>query len=252
MTALDELAGVSRAEAESRALLQSRFDRKYLVPAGVLDSLLRRIAPLYAVVEEGRTRWAPYASDYFDTPDLSLYRSHLQGRRRRYKVRTRTYADGTAVLEVKVKGARGLTVKERLPYDVPGVLTPDALGFVNHVLRSAYGVYAPPALVRAARTTYFRATLVQRFGSGRFTCDRNLWFCGVPSRPDLVLVESKSAGPRAPVDDELRRLGIRPVSVSKYCVAVAAHYRGIRSNPWHPVLRELFASRSRSTGSALA
>lgn len=242
MNALDELAGISRAEAEARALLQSRFDRKYLVPAAVLEPLLRRVAPLYAVVEERRARWAPYASDYFDTPDLALYRSHLQGRRRRYKVRTRTYADGTAVLEVKVKGARGLTVKERMPYDVPGVLTPYALGFVNHVLRSAYGEYAPPSLVRSARTTYFRATLVQRFGSGRFTCDRNLWFCGVPSRPDLVLLESKSAGPHTPVDHELRRLGIRPVSVSKYCLAVAAHYHGIRCNRWRPVLRELFVA----------
>lgn len=243
MTALDHVVGISRAEAESRALLQSRFDRKYLVPLGVFDALIRRVAGHYAVVSDGGARWSPYSSDYFDTPDLSLYRSHLQGRRRRYKVRTRTYSDGTGVLEVKVKGGRGLTVKERVSYDVPGVLTPWGHGFVNHIVRSAYGVYAPPVLVRSARTTYQRATLVQRSGSGRFTCDRNLWFCGVPSRSDLVLVESKSAGPNTAVDHELRRLGIRPVRVSKYCIAVAAHYHGIRCNPWHSVLRELFVDQ---------
>jgi hypothetical protein len=35
-------------------------------------------------------------------------------------------------------------------------------------------------------------------------------------------------------------LSIRPVSVSKYCVAVAALHPELPSNPWHQTLRRYF------------
>ena len=58
-----------------------------------------------------------YESVYFDTPQLSTYRAHLQRRRQRFKARTRTYTDsGLCMFEVKLTGARGETVKQRVPY----------------------------------------------------------------------------------------------------------------------------------------
>ena len=56
-----------------------------------------------------------YESTYFDTPDCEQYRAHRQGRRRRYKVRSRSYVDtGLSMFEVKTKGLRGATVKHRM------------------------------------------------------------------------------------------------------------------------------------------
>ncbi|MFC7744428.1 hypothetical protein ACFQXA_31035 [Nocardiopsis composta] len=47
------------------------------------------------------------------------YRQHVQGRRRRFKARTRGYLDsGTASFEVKMEGARSATVKERTAHPV--------------------------------------------------------------------------------------------------------------------------------------
>ena len=38
----------------------------------------------------------------------------------------------------------------------------------------------------------------------------------------------------------LRELGVRPASVSKYCVGVAALHPELPSNPWHQTLRRYF------------
>jgi hypothetical protein len=56
-----------------------------------------------------------------------------------------------------------------------------------------------------------------------------------------VLVESKSSGHGgSAVDRFLRELGVRPASVSKYCVGIAALHPDLPSNPWHQTLRRYF------------
>jgi hypothetical protein len=55
-----------------------------------------------------------------------------------------------------------------------------------------------------------------------------------------VLVESKRPGPAAGADMVLRGLGLRPVQLSKYCVAVALLHPDLRANPWHRTLRRYF------------
>lgn len=55
-----------------------------------------------------------------------------------------------------------------------------------------------------------------------------------------VLVESKSPPTGGGADLVLRRLGLRPVKISKYCVAVALLHPQIRANPWHRTLNRYF------------
>lgn len=57
--------------------------------------------------------------------------------------------------------------------------------------------------------------------------------------PGMVLIESKSERGDAPVDRVLREHGVRPVKISKYCVAVAALYTGVHANPWSAAMRLL-------------
>jgi hypothetical protein len=59
-----------------------------------------------------------------------------------------------------------------------------------------------------------------------------------------VLVETKSPGSGGAADRALRELGLRPVRISKYCVAVALLHPGIRANPWHRTLRRYFGASS--------
>ena len=55
-----------------------------------------------------------------------------------------------------------------------------------------------------------------------------------------VLVETKLPVRHGDADIALRSLGLRPVEMSKYCVAVALLHPGIRSNPWHRTLQRYF------------
>jgi hypothetical protein len=230
-----------------QAALQTRTDRKYLVPVDQLAELIDRLPGAWAVLEIDRRRGFAYESVYFDTPDLLTYRQHLQGRRRRYKVRTRAYLDsGDCAFEVKHKGHRDQTVKARLPYPITARahLTPLARAFLADQLQAAYGQPAPRLAARVT-TAYQRTTLVDLEHGTRLTCDVDLVCTGAgrvaTGLSRHVLVESKSPGPAAGADTALRGLGLRPVQMSKYCVAAALLHPELRANPWHRTLRRYFA-----------
>ena len=77
--------------------------------------------PVRVLEVDGR-RSSRYESTYLDTVDLDSWTAAATRRRRRWKVRSRVYADtGERWLEVKTRGLRGATVKERLPHDGPDV-----------------------------------------------------------------------------------------------------------------------------------
>ncbi|MBF8191898.1 polyphosphate polymerase domain-containing protein [Nonomuraea sp. K274] len=223
--------------------LMSRVDRKYLVSASTMAGLAAELGDRWAVLQIGKKRQFRYSSTYFDTPDLLTFRQHRQERRRRFKLRTRTYLDGGGRwLELKLNGARGNTDKRRIPYDGASSrwLTKEAIAFVGDTLLSELRLIMPETLGPVLSTDYKRVTLIDRSGAARLTCDTGL-VChdgrhSAPARRDLVLLESKSVDGKATVDKVLRGLGVRPVSVSKYCIAVAA-LRDLPANRWHPVLR---------------
>ena len=62
-----------------------------------------------------------------------------------------------------------------------------------------------------------------------------------------VLVETRLPGRHGDADIALRSLGLRPVEMSKYCVAVAVLHPGIRRNPWHRTLQRSFADATQGT-----
>jgi len=237
--------------------LQTRLDRKYLIGADTLAQLMARLAGRFSALEIDRRRQFRYESVYFDTADLALYRQHLQGRRRRYKVRTRSYLDsGQCLFEVKLKGRRGQTIKARLPYQMADrtTLTDEARDFLGELLWTEYGI-DPPQLEPAATITYTRTTLVD-FDSGvRPTLDVDL-ACShlgrsVPSRGG-ILIETKSPSHDSPVDRALRQLGARPIKLSKYGLAVAVLYPGVPANPLHRTLHAYFGwqpTKPSTTGS---
>ena len=241
------VAPISLDELNALAELQTRVDRKYFVPADVFRRLIAELGDDIQVLDMGGRRTFGYESVYFDTPELSTYRAHVQRRRQRFKARTRTYLDSDlCMFEVKLVGARGETVKERIkhPADARNVLTPDALRHLHTALRQAYGHGLPPGMAPVLTTTYRRTTFVSRTGEVRLTCDVGL-LCRngrnqVRDTGTHVLVESKTAGGEGGPDDLLRTLGIREASISKYCVGIAALHPELPSNNWHRTLRRYF------------
>src|SRR5689334_1799372 len=118
-TGTGHLPAIGHAELVEQAALQTRVDRKYAVPRHAVDSLLAGLGDDTRVLEIDGLRVFRYHSVYFDTGDLTSYRLAAYRRRRRFKIRTRTYLDSASCwLEVKTEGARGGTVKDRRPYSL--------------------------------------------------------------------------------------------------------------------------------------
>jgi len=242
-----DLAPISLAELVERAGLQTRIDRKYLLTTPAAEQLVAGLAGSAQVLDIGGRRDLGYASLYFDTPDLTSYHLAARGRRRRFKVRRRTYLDtGQSFLEVKTRGGRGSTVKERTPDDDGH--TPDLDGprrrFVDDVLcRAGIGEVAW-RLLPVLGTAYQRTTLHLPASDSRVTVDTDLSW-SVPGGPQLavpglVVVETKSSATPSAADRWLWRVGSRPARVSKYGTGLAALHEHLPANRWHPVLRRHF------------
>jgi hypothetical protein len=238
---LDDLVGA--------ADLQTRVDRKYFVPAPIFGLLAAELDPTFRVLEIDGQRTFNYESVYFDTADLLTYRAHTQRRRRRFKARTRTYLDsGLCMFEVKTVAARGDTVKDRIkhPLDDRATLTEEARGYLTRTLNRAYGLPAPGGLQPMLINLYRRTTLASPVEGARLTCDVSLSChterAGMNDRDTHVLVESKSANGFGHADRVLRRFGVRPTSMSKYCVGIAGLRPEVPGNPWRAILSRYFES----------
>lgn len=239
----EALAPLSLEEVLAVADLQTRTDRKYLVDPEVFGALVDELGAGLGMLEIDGSRSFRYESVYFDTPALDAYLGAAYGRRRRFKVRTRSYLDsGGCMLEVKTRNGRGETVKIRTPYDIGRRSSLDVAGL--EFVRTHAALPAEARLSPVLTTTYARSTLVDLATRSRLTADSGLE-CSTPagasvSLPGHLLVETKSpAGPTA-ADRFLWRRGARPLAVSKFCVGMAALDPTLPANKWHRILRRHF------------
>jgi hypothetical protein len=261
---IDTLTPVGLVELNDAAALQTRRDRKYVLTPDELAGLLSML-PSARVLEIDGARSFAYDSTYFDTPELDAYRLAATRRRRRFKVRTRTYVDsGSCFVEVKTRAGRGTTVKERQPHDDAGHLG-GARGFVSARLADA-GAPPAPVLTPVLRSRYRRTTLL--LDDARVTLDTGLvWELlasdGVgPAEPrsaeprgaqprsavigDRVVVETKTAAGSGPssVDRLLWRAGHRPDRISKYATGLAVLVPDLPDAPWRRLVRRRLDVRS--------
>jgi VTC domain len=237
--ALDTLSSIDLPTLVTEAALQTRTDRKYLIPGDQVAGLIRLLdRHLVALDIDGR-RQSRYESIYFDTDELDCYLAAAHGRRRRVKVRTRAYPEsGSCMLEVKRVSARGETVKDRLDHPLNARDTIGTTGRDFLVERGLAADMVDGLRVRLT-TDYRRATLLDVAGA-RVTLDTGLRCVAPDGRQcaldDLVVVETKSPGPATGFDRALWARGIRPVPISKYCTGLAALLPSIPANRWHRTL----------------
>lgn len=245
---LGGLAPIALDELVERASLQTRVDRKYVVPTADLNSLFAGLDQKTRVLEMGGLRDFRYESVYFDTPALTSYWMAARARRKRFKVRTRTYLDSDSTfLEVKTKGARSATVKDRLEYspDARGEVSPEGFDYAWSILEDAgFDELEPTILVPTLITRYERTTLFVPGSGSRATIDTGLrWVIDEQhplGRPDIAIVETKSGSRASDVDRLLWSHGHRPATISKYGTGLAALRDDLPSNKWSRILRRHF------------
>jgi hypothetical protein len=150
--------------------------------------------------------------------------------------------------EVKLKGGRGETVKERIEaHEALGErLSAPAQSFLRECLGSHYGLELDLQLHRMLTVRYRRMTIGALDGSERVTVDVDLSFAGSKGgrarlAPDWAIIETKSEQGRGAGDRCLRSLGLRPVdSCTKYCIGIALTRPDVRSNELLRVTRRHF------------
>lgn len=241
---VSDLAPISLDQLVIEAELLTRFDRKYVVPTGAAVTILRGLDPRSRVLEIDRQRSFEYDSVYFDTLDFLSYRLTAQRRRRRFKLRTRTYVStGGSFLEVKTKDGRGNTVKQRIPVAAADRerLSAEGRMFAAEALQGHGHDAAIVDRLRPALTNrYRRTTLLLPCGS-RATIDIDLVWASPDGREirldDHVVIESKAVQRASALDTTLWRAGFRPTGMSKFGIGTAALHPELPSNKWARLLR---------------
>ncbi|MGW3407843.1 VTC domain-containing protein [Streptomyces sp. NPDC000888] len=253
MTALDSvdtvvgtLRPIGLDELLTRAQLLTRLDRKYMLPLADLPFVLGGLDEDSQVLEMDGARQFAYRSVYFDTPEMDGYLGAARSRRRRFKLRIRTYLDsGQHFFEVKTRGPRGTTVKQRIPYEGElGRLGAEARAYADAALAES-GIDSGRFRFVPTLTTYYRRTTLFLPATGsRLTADTDLTWTLPDGRalrtPDRTIVETKAGRAGSGADRLLWSLKHRPCPVSKYGTGLAALRPELPSNRWLPVLRRHF------------
>ncbi|MBY8850335.1 hypothetical protein K7G98_18670 [Saccharothrix sp. MB29] len=120
---LARLAPVGLAELIDRAALQTRVDRKYLVPVDALPRLLGGLPADTRVLDVDGARTFHYESVYFDTPLLTSFHCAAYRRRRRFRCAPHVPRLRPVLAGGQDQRRGGSVTKHRLPYH-PGTAAP--------------------------------------------------------------------------------------------------------------------------------
>ena len=223
---MQKLEPITLDEMDSIKLM-NRIDSKFLTHESVLVKVLEDAAAAgYRVLTIGDIRQARYNSTYYDTASYRMFRDHHNRRLVRQKVRTRIYLDsGDAFLEIKRKNNHGRTKKKRI-----GIPASQMMDFSSNADACAYlqkhSWFTQSELTPAAETVFTRITLVNPGKTERLTIDSNLHFKNFrtgfsTTLEDTVIIELKQDGRAySPMRKILLDNRVKPVRVSKYCIAV--------------------------------
>ena len=222
------------------ASLMNRVDSKFILPIAELPKLLEQLTHFYSVLEIDNKKIFTYHNQYFDTPNMALYKDHHNGKLNRYKVRRRHYLDtDTKFLEVKFKNNQKRTIKSRIELTHEN----DETGTRNHFIATKMGAISNQLHVNQ-HSGYQRIALANEAQAERLTLDFNLWYRLNDSQhkltlPGFVIAELKQAkkSKRSPFYQLMSANNIFPISFSKYCIGCALLNRtSIKTNRFKSTL----------------
>jgi len=242
---LSALAPITLGEMDGVKLM-NRVDTKYLTRTDVLEKVLEDArAAGYRVLEADGIRLSPYNSIYYDTPSLKMFLDHHNRRLVRQKVRTRMYvASGECFLEIKRKNNHGRTKKKRtrIPSQLLAGFSADQAA-VQYLEK--HSAFSAEDLSPVLSTAFSRITLVNPAGTERITVDTDLVFTNFrtgkkASLQDAVIIELKQDGHAASqMKGILLKNRVKPVRVSKYCIAETLTDPSVKHNRFKKKVRIL-------------
>ena len=215
--------------------LMNRTDTKFVFEYSLLEKVMEEIKAHYYVLDINGVRLNAYRSLYFDTEDFKFYYEHHNGKKNRNKVRYREYIDsGLCFLEVKKKNNKGKTIKQRIKVaEIPKNMTEDGNRFVHEIMGR------DDALVAKHWNMFSRITLVNKHIKERLTIDIDISFKGEKTESALekmVIAEVKQekVNYASTFMRVIKKNGVRPFRISKYCMATASLFPLLKKNNFKP------------------
>lgn len=227
-------APISLNEMDQVTLL-NRIDTKFVFEQGLLEKVLQEIKPHYRVLDIDGVRLNSYRSLYFDTEDFKFYYEHHNGKKNRSKVRYREYIDsGLCFLEVKKKNNKGKTIKQRVRV---ANIQKRLLENDNRFIIEKTG--NNNALVAKHWNKFRRVTLVNKHINERLTIDIDIAFKSKEKQSKLdqiVIAEVKQEKVNYSSNfmRVIKKHGVRPFRISKYCMATASLFPHLKKNNFKP------------------
>ena len=222
-----------------RVKLLRRSDTKYLISKKIISDLLPLIIRDYFILEIDGNRISSYHTAYLDTPDKTYYKHHHQGRKKRHKVRFRTYVEScSSFLEVKLK-EKEKTNKKRIKSTQNNSLDEAQKAFLSEWITEDFD-----QLNISLENTFQRVTLVHKIDQERVTLDFNLNF-GMKNQTipldELVIIEIKQSrvNRNSLISKLLRSKLIRPFRLSKYCIGSILMDDGLKYNRFKSMLLKI-------------
>ena len=216
--------------------LMDRVDSKYVASVSLLPALLQKMIPLFKVQQIEEERFAAYSTQYLDTPELSMFVMHQNGKLNRQKIRIRSYVNSKlSFLEVKNKNNKGRTSKKRIPVEMSQLTSMNELNEEKEFL-GGYSIFDVERLRPALTNDFNRLTFVNNKATERITIDINLSFrnCNTDidtNLGDLMILELKQDGwKHSDFRDVLNELRIKRTSFSKYCMGTVLTDPGSKYN----------------------
>lgn len=222
--------------------LQTRVDRKYLVPKPALLDAISEVQKPPKVIAVNHQLRTEYSSIYFDTANFDFHRAAATSRRNRFKIRFRKYDETkNSFLEIKLKTARQMTEKIRVPVPYEQTeLNSENISWINSEINNR-GFNDLSEVSTSLVNSFNRRTLLLSDGS-RFTVDSDLKFEDLTAfnSNDWRILETKSLGRKSDLDSSLWRLGFRPIRVSKYSIGICLKHSNTPRNKWTVAIDRAF------------
>ena len=210
--------------------LLNRTDTKFVFGIDQLPEILDKVKDDYQVLEVSGNRISRYKTLYFDTEKFDFYMHHHNGWVDRFKVRMRKYIESNlCFLEIKHK-VKGRTVKSRTKIsDFELELSNDSNDYISNIL------YTPTDLEAKLWNSFSRITLVNNAKKERMTIDLDLGFefgdrKGDGSHVVIAEVKQEKASRDSALIQTVKKMGIRPLRISKYCIGTVMLYPELKYN----------------------
>ncbi len=210
--------------------LMNRTDTKFVFKKELLENLFEILKDNYRILNVSGNLISSYKTLYFDTSNFDFFLDHHNGKGNRYKVRIRNYVESKLFfLEIKNK-FKGRTAKSRISVDDFELeFSKPSENYVKEVLNNEIELF--PKLWN----NFNRITLVNNNEKERLTLDLGLsfdWNEKKATFEHVVIAELKqeNANRESVFYSLMKKNGIRPNGMSKYCVGAVALYPTLKYN----------------------